>query len=246
MCLLVAHLAEEVHHIGEDDKQDTTTRSETQHLGGEALVQSGETLLLHDRAKGRPGPVVLGSLAGNLGGVLDAGLDDVHGGVEESTSDTTNGTSNQVVTGLLALVAGLGGGQLGANLEDTAEVTGVPEDVTPQGRLETVVHGQWALSLHNLLHNIKHTVVLAGRSLVLQTNLDQLEGNNNKRLSGTSGGTGQNSQTLGLLLHLEQVAVEGTPAVIGSELGGTLGGLHQDGCGDTAVQGLEAAEIISG
>lgn len=131
--LLIAHVAEEIHDTGVDDKQDTTTRAETQDLRGEALVQGSEALLLHNGAESRPGPVVLGDLARNLGGVLDARLDDVHGGVEDSTSDTTNATSDQVVAGLLVLVAGLDGRQLCANLEDTAKVTSVPQDVAPHG-----------------------------------------------------------------------------------------------------------------
>lgn len=238
--LLGAHLAEEVHHTGEDNQQDTTTGAQSQHLGDEALVQGAEALLLHDCADRRPGPVVLGGLTGDLGRVLNARLDHVHRCVEDCTGDTTNGTGDQVIARLLALVAGLGGGHLGTDLEDTAKVASVPQDVAPEGRLEAIVHGQWTLLLDDLLDDIQHAIVLASRSLVLQADLDQLEGNNDKGLGSTSRRTGQRRKTLGLLLHAKQIAVEAAPAVIGGELGRTLRRLHQDRSGDTAVKAREA------
>jgi hypothetical protein len=233
--LLATNLTEKVHDTRENNEQNTTTGTETEHLGDETLVEGAEAFFLHDGANGRPGPVVLGHLAGDLGGVLDARLDDVHGGVEDGTRDTTDGTRDQVVAGLLGLVAGFGSGELRADLEDAAEVAAVPEDVTPQRRLEAVVHGKRTLRGDDLAHHVQHTVVLACGSAILQTDLDQLKGHDHKGLGGARGGTCQHGQRLCLLLRAEQSPVEGAPAVVGGELGRTLGSLHQDGGRDTAV-----------
>ena len=232
--LLSTHPAEEVHDIGKHNQQDTTTGAQTEHLRHETLVQGAEPFLLHDGGHGRPGPIVLGHLAGHLGGVLDPRLDHVHRGVEDGTDDTTNGTGNQVVAGLLALVTGLNLGKLGADLEDRAEVASIPEDVTPQGRFETVVHCERSFGLDNLLHDVQHAIVF-GRA-VLETDFDQFKGDNDECLGGTGGSTGQSSQALRLLLHTKQATVVRTPAVIGRELGRTLGGFHQNGGRDTTVQ----------
>lgn len=53
---------------------ELASRSQSEDLGKESLVQGGETLLSHDSADGGPGPVVLGSLASNAGAVLNARL----------------------------------------------------------------------------------------------------------------------------------------------------------------------------
>ena len=237
MELVLPHLAEEVHDAGVDDEQDTTTGAETENLGDEALVQSAESLLLGNGSNSGPGPVVLGRLAGHLDGVLDARLDDIHGGVDNGTDSATNGTSDDVVDGLALL--GLGLGDQLAHLEDAAEVTGVPEDVAPQGRLKTVVHGQDTLVTDGLGDDIDHAVVLAGRGLVLEADLDELEGDDDESLSGTGRSTGKDGQRLVHLGLSEEVPVELAPLVVGGELGGTLGRLHQDGGRDATVESRE-------
>lgn len=231
---LVPHLAEHIHDTGVNHQEDTTTGAESENLGDEALVKGTETLLLEDGQNGGPGPVVLGHLAWHLDGVLDTALDDVHGGVEESTDGTTNGTRNDVIDGLALL--GLGLGDELADLEDAAKVTGVPENMAPEGGLEAVVHGEEALVADGLDDDVNHAVVLAGRGLVLETDLDELKGDDDEGLGGTGGGTGQDGETLGHLLSAEEVAVELAPLVVGGELGGTLGGFHQDGGSDAAVE----------
>jgi len=75
----VPHLAEEVHHTSVDNEKDTATRAQTEDLGNEALVQRAEAFLLGHGDHGRPGPVVFGSDAGHLDGVLNTRLDHVEG-----------------------------------------------------------------------------------------------------------------------------------------------------------------------
>ena len=65
--------------------------------------------------------------------------------------------------------------------------------------------------------------------LTLQSNLDQLEGHNDESLGGTSGCAGQDGERLVHLGDAEHVPVELAPLVVGSELGGALGSLHEDG-----------------
>jgi hypothetical protein len=114
--LSVTHVAEEVHHTGEDNEQNTTSGTQPQHLGQETLVQSWEALLPHDGAERRPCPVVLGYRAGDLGRVLDARLDDVHGCVEDGTDCATDSTRHEVIEDLALLVSCRG--QQSADLED--------------------------------------------------------------------------------------------------------------------------------
>ena len=64
----------------------------------------------------------------------------VHGRVQKRTDGTTDRAGKNVVEHLGALVVGLG--QQLAHLEDAAKVTGVPQDVAPQGALQALVHGQ--------------------------------------------------------------------------------------------------------
>lgn len=160
------HIAEEVHDAGEDDKQDTTTRTQSENLGDEALVQRAEALLLENRAQRRECPVVLGCHARHLGGVLDSALDHVQRRVEDRTDCTTNGTGNKVVADLDGLVAGRVGREHGADLEDAAKITAVPEDVAPHSGLETLVERERAFCLDDLADNVKRTGVLSGLRLV--------------------------------------------------------------------------------
>lgn len=159
-------MAEEVHNAGENDEQDTTTGAQSEHLGNETLVQRAGTLLLQDCSERREGPVVLGRHARHFGGVLNSALDDVHGSVEDGTDSATDGTGDQVVADLDGLVTGGVCGEHGANLEDAAEVTSVPEDVAPHGGLETLVESERALSLDDLANDVERTVVLGGLGLV--------------------------------------------------------------------------------
>lgn len=73
-----------------------------------------------------------------------------------------------------------------SDLENAAEVTGVPENVAPHGALETLVQSKRALVLDGLDNTVNHAVVLSSGGLVLETNLDELEGNDDEGLGGTS------------------------------------------------------------
>jgi len=79
--------------------------------------------------------------------------------------------------------------------------------------------------------------------LTLQPNLDQLERHNDESLGGTSRCTSQDRKTLGHLGDTEQVPVDLAPLIVGSELGGTLGSLHEDGSRDTAVETRSTAHL---
>ena len=79
--------------------------------------------------------------------------------------------------------------------------------------------------------------------LTLQPNLDQLERHNDESLGGTSRCTSQDRKTLGHLGDTEQVPVDLAPLVIGSELGSTLGSLHENGSRDTAVETRSTAPV---
>lgn len=121
---VTSHLAEKVHDTGEDDQKDTTTWTQPEHLGQKAFVESTKTLFLHDCTKSRPRPVVLGDGSHNLGRILDARLDNVHGSVENSTDGATDGTRDEIVGDLTLL--GRSRRQQGSDLEDAAEVPSVP------------------------------------------------------------------------------------------------------------------------
>lgn len=207
------------------------------HLGEEALVQGRETLLAGDGDEGGEGPVVLGGDTGNLGGVLNSALDDIQGGVEDGTDGATNGTGNEVVAHLT--LRGLALGEQLFDLEDAAKVTGVPEDVAPEGALQTLVHGEGTLGLDDLGDNVEHAGVLSGGGLILESDLDELEGDDDEGLGGTGGGASENGDGLGHLGEAEEVAVDLAPLIVGGELGRTLGSLHEDGRGDATVETRE-------
>lgn len=212
-------------------------RFENAHLGNESLVQSTETLLLENGADGREGPVVLGNDTRDLGGVLNSALDDVQGGVEDGTDGTTNGTGDKIIDHLALLGFGLGN-EL-SDLENAAKVTSVPEDVAPESALKSLVKSKGTLVPDSLDDTVDHAIVLSSRGLVLETNLDKLEGDDNEGLGGTSGSTGEDGETLVHLADAESVTVELAPFVIGSELGGSLGSLHENGSRDTTVESRE-------
>lgn len=117
--------------------------------------------------------------------------------------------------------------------------------MTPQRGLEAVVQRQGALGLDDLAHHVQHSVVLAGRLAVLQADLDQLEGHHDEGLCRAGGRARQDRERLRLLLHAEELAVEGAPAVVGGELGRALGGLHEDGGADAAVEAGESGPRVS-
>lgn len=217
-----------------------TARPRTTDLGQETLVQGSKALLLEDGRNTRPSPVVLGDLASNLGGVLNSALDNVHGGVEDGTDSATDGTGDEVVGHLAAL--GVGFGEHLANLENATKVTGVPEDVAPHGALQTLVHGQDTLVLDSLDDAVDHAVVLAGGGLVLEANLDELEGDDDKGLGGTGRGTGEDGEGLVHLADTKHLAVDLAPFVVGGELGRTLGSLHENRGRDTAVETGESGK----
>ena len=140
---------------------------------------------------------------------MDARLDDVHGGVENGTDGATDSTGDKVVCDLALLVCG--GGDDGADLEDAAEVAGVPENVSPHGGLEALVEGQGTFLLDNLHYAVNHAVVLVRLGAVLEADLDELEGDDDEGFGRTGGGSCENRQGLIHLSLAEQVAVEGTP-----------------------------------
>lgn len=217
------------------------TLSPETHLGQETLVKSAESLLLGHSKDGRPSPVVLGNLTGDLGGVLDSALDHVEGRVEDG-SDSATDTSRDHVVDHLALL-GVGLGEELSDLEDAAEVAGVPEDVAPHGTLEALVQGEGALVLDRLDDAVDHAVVLSGRGLVLQADLDELEGHHHEGLGGSGRGAREDGE---LLVHrgdAKQVSVDLAPFVVGGELGGSLGSLHEDGRRDAAVESREAIAV---
>lgn len=217
---VATHLAEEVHDTSEHNEEDTTSWTEPENLGQEALVEGTETFLAHDGTEGGPCPVVLGHGSDNLGRVLDARLHNVHGSVENGTDCTTDGTGHEIVGDLALLGSSLR--QEGADLEDTAEVTGVPENVAPHSRLETLVKGERALILYDLRKAVHHAVVLVRLRLVLKSNLDELEGDNDEGFGRTSSCASENGKRLIHLGLTEEVAVERSPGVVSGELGGPM------------------------
>jgi hypothetical protein len=100
---------------------------------------------------------------------------------------------------------------------DNAKVTRVPHNVSPQSALKTVVHSQDSLIGHNLPDHVYHAVVFTGGSLVLETNLDKLEGYDDERFGCTSGGTSKDGESLRLLSYAEGLTVDFAPFVVGGE-----------------------------
>lgn len=152
--------------------------SRISYLWQESLVQSREALLLEDCADGWEGPVVLGNLTRDLGSVLDSALDDIERSVEDGTDSATNSTRDEVVEHLVLLTLSLG--KELANLENATKVAGVPEDVSPHGALKTLVEGERSLVLDSLDDAVDHAIVLSSGSLILETNLDELERDDNE------------------------------------------------------------------
>jgi hypothetical protein len=72
--------------------------------------------------------------------------------------------------------------------------------------------------------------------LTLQPNLDQLERHNDESLGSTSRCASKDGERLVHLGDTEHVPVDLAPLVVGSELRGTLGSLHEDGSRDAAVE----------
>ena len=136
--------------------------------------------------------------------------------VEHGSKNSSGATSDEIVKHLSLL--GLLLGEKLLDLVNNTKVAGVPGDVSPHGALKTVVHGQNSLLGDNLADNVHHSRVLAGRRLVLKSDFDELEGNDDERLGGSGGGSGQNGQSLGLLSHTESLAVVLAPRVVGSKL----------------------------
>lgn len=232
--VLVVDFPEVVHAVGVDNQQDTTAGTESEDLRKEPLVEGAKALFTQHNAQGRPCPVVLSDLALDLACALDSGLDDVEGRVQSGTDGTTDHTADQVVEGLLLGVLSLR--QQVTDLEDDTKVSCVPDDVSPQGGLETVVEGENALVTHGLEQHVHGTLVDAGLGLVLESDLDQFERHDDERLGGTCTGTVEDRQALVELVHAERLLPERAPGVVSSELGGPLGSLHQDGSGDPSVE----------
>jgi hypothetical protein len=115
-------LLEKVDNGSVDDKQDTSSWSETENFGKESLVQSGETFLLCDKGNRRESPVVLWYDTRDTDGVLDSRFDDIGSvilsvrtisedsasdgylrSVEKSTNGSSDATSNQIIRHLSLL-----------------------------------------------------------------------------------------------------------------------------------------------
>lgn len=79
-------------------------------------------------------------------------------------------------------------------MEDTAEVSGVPQDVAPHGGFQAVVEGERTFLLDDLGDAVHGAGVAGCGGLVLQTDLDELEWHDDDGLGGTSGGSGENRQ----------------------------------------------------
>jgi hypothetical protein len=79
--------------------------------------------------------------------------------------------------------------------------------------------------------------------LTLQPDLDQLERHNDESLGSTSRCTSKDRERLVHLGDTEHVPVDLAPLIVGSELGGTLGSLHEDGSRDTAVETRSTAAM---
>ncbi|KAH3664044.1 hypothetical protein OGAPHI_004758 [Ogataea philodendri] len=127
--VLVINFAEEIHGVGENHKQNTSSWSESQNLWQESFIQSTETFFLHDKGKRWEGPVVFSSNTLNLWSVLNTGLDNIEWGVEQSTNSSSNGTRDQIVNSLLGW--GFSLWQQRSNLENDTEITCIPDNVSP-------------------------------------------------------------------------------------------------------------------
>lgn len=174
-----------------DDEEDTTSRAETKDLGGITLPESAVALLVEDLDDGGDSPGSGGSR------VLEAGLDDVEGGVEGGGEGTREGTDHKVAEheelAALPVTLSRGGGVDGV---DATKVGGVPDGITPEGGLETLVEGQGTLLAENLPDGIHGVGIATSVGAILHANLDQLEGHDNDGLSHTgartsSGGTSE-------------------------------------------------------
>jgi hypothetical protein len=215
---LVAHLAEKIHDAREHNEQDTSSGPQSQHLGQETLVQRAEPFLPCDRSDSRECPVVLWNRASDLGRVLDTRLDDIQGRVDDSSDGTSHRTRNQVVCDL-ALLSRSRGQEL-TDLEDAAKVSRVPEDVSPHCGLEALVEGKGPFLLDDLGDAVDHAIVLVRLGLILQADLDELEGDDDEGFGCAGGGTSEDGEGLVHLGDAEEIAVEGAPRVVGGELGG--------------------------
>jgi hypothetical protein len=91
--------------------------------------------------------------------------------------------------------------------------------VPPHGRLEALVECERALLLDDLGHAVDHAVVLVRLRLVLQPDLDELEGDDDEGFRCACGGAGEDGEGLVHLGHAEHIAVESAPGVVGGELG---------------------------
>ena len=188
-----------------DDEEDTTTGAETENLGGITLPERAVALLLEDLEDGGPGP---GSSSGR---VLEARLDDVEGGVEGGGEGARESSNHKVAEHkeLTALPVALGRGRSVDSVDGT-EVGGVPNSVTPEGGLETLVEGQRSLLTEGLHDGIHGVSIATSVGTILHTNLDQLEGNDDNSLSHTGARTsGSGSRQRQLLILSSKDRLEG-------------------------------------
>ena len=158
-CSLPFHVTEEVHDTGKNDQQDTTSRTQSQDLRQETLVQRTKALLPHNRAQRRPRPSILRHTTRNLGRILYPALRHIHRRVQDGADSSTHTPGDEIVAHLEGLVFGRVFGQQRADLEDAAEVAGVPEDVAPDGGLEALVEGQDAFLADDFGDAVEHAVV---------------------------------------------------------------------------------------
>jgi hypothetical protein len=231
-----AHSPEPLDDVSVDHEQNTATRTQSQNLWQESLVQRRKALLLHHRCETRPRPVVLWRDTLDSRCVLDPRLDHIHGSVEDCAHRTTNCARREVRDHSLRLISFRRRWQQSLDLENTPKVTRVPQDVSPQRTLQTIVQRQRPLVLDDFHEAVCDAIVFARARRILQPDLDQLERHNDKTLRRARSRTREDREWLICFLHAEQVAVEDAPGVVGGELGGTLGCFHHDRGADAAVE----------
>lgn len=216
--LLLAQLAEEIHHAREHDEQDTSTRTQSQHLWQKALIQRTKALFPRNRTQRRPCPVILWHLTSNLWRILNTRLNHIHRSIKNRTNRSTHRPRNQIIRDLPLLIRR--SRQQRADLENTTKVPRVPEDVAPHCRLEALVEREGAFLLDDLGDAVDHAVVLVGLGAVLEADFDEFEGDDDEGFGCAGGGAGEDGEGLVHFGDAEEVAVEGAPGVVGGEFGG--------------------------
>ena len=219
--ILLIQSRRDTKHTRKHDQQNTTTRSQSQHLWQESLVQRTEPLLPEHRSQRRPRPIVLRHAARNLWRILYPRLDHIHRRVQHRTDCASNASTQQIIPYLLALVLRLGQQRL--HLEDTAKVSRVPQNVAPRRGFQPIVQCQRSLCSDGFLHTVDEAVVFVSLRFVLHANLDEFEGDDDEGFGCSGGGAGEDGEGLVHFGDAKCVAVEFAPFVVGGEFCGSGG-----------------------